>query len=219
MTHRPIRVIIADDQLLFAESLSYVLKGISESIEVVAIARDGNEAVRLAEAHRPDLVLMDVRMPGMDGVEATRRIREQLPDTKIVILTTFDDDEYVHYALKYGAVGYLLKNIRPDDLVVSMRAVMAGASLFAPGITSKMGGGDTSDTAAIEQTLTQLSRRERDVLGLVMRMMNNRQIGIELGISEHSVRNYISGIYAAFGVNDRMVLIQHLSEHWSRLGL
>lgn len=219
MTHRTIRVIIADDQLLFAESLSYVLKGISESIEVVAIARDGNEAVRLTEAHRPDLVLMDVRMPGMDGVEATRRIREQLPDTKIVILTTFDDDEYVHYALKYGAVGYLLKNIRPDDLVVSMRAVMAGASLFAPGITSKMGGGDNSDAAAIEQTLTQLSRRERDVLGLVMRMMNNRQIGIELGISEHSVRNYISGIYAAFGVNDRMVLIQHLSEHWSRLGL
>jgi DNA-binding NarL/FixJ family response regulator len=219
MIYRTIRVIIADDQLLFAESLSYVLKGISESIEVVAIARDGNEAVRLTELHRPDLVLMDVRMPEMDGVEATRRIREQAPGTKIVILTTFDDDEYVHYALKYGAVGYLLKNIRPDDLVVSMRAVMAGASLFAPAITSRMGGGDDSEGAQIEQTISQLSRRERDVLGLVMRMMNNRQIGIELGISEHSVRNYISGIYAAFGVNDRMVLIQRLSEHWHRLGL
>src|SRR6056297_2556353 len=156
-----IRVIIADDQLLFAESLQYVLKGISDAVQVVAIARDGTEAVALTLKHRPDLVLMDVRMPGMDGVEATRRIREQAPETRIVILTTFDDDEYVHYALKYGAVGYLLKNIRPDDLVISMRAVMAGASLFAPDITSRIMHDDESEVSELERIVAGLSRRER----------------------------------------------------------
>ena len=214
-----IRVIIADDQLLFAESLQYVLKGISDAVQVVAIARDGTEAVALTLKHRPDLVLMDVRMPGMDGVEATRRIREQAPETRIVILTTFDDDEYVHYALKYGAVGYLLKNIRPDDLVISMRAVMAGASLFAPDITSRIMRDDVSEVSELEQIVAGLSRRERDVLDLVMRMMNNRQIGDELGISEHSVRNYISSLYNAFEVGDRMVLLQTLQDHWDRLKL
>jgi len=214
-----IRVIIADDQLLFAESLQYVLKGISDAVQVVAIARDGTEAVALTLKHRPDLVLMDVRMPGMDGVEATRRIREQAPETRIVILTTFDDDEYVHYALKYGAVGYLLKSIRPDDLVISMRAVMAGASLFAPDITSRIMRDDVSEVSELEQIVAGLSRRERDVLDLVMRMMNNRQIGDELGISEHSVRNYISSLYNAFEVGDRMVLLQTLQDLWDRLKL
>lgn len=214
-----IRVIIADDQLLFAESLQYVLKGISDAVQVVAIARDGTEAVALTLRHRPDLVLMDVRMPGMDGVEATRRIREQVPETKIVILTTFDDDEYVHYALKYGAVGYLLKNIRPDDLVVSMRAVMAGASLFAPDITSRILRDDESEVSELERIVAGLSRREREVLDLVMQMMNNRQIGDELSISEHSVRNYISSLYNAFEVGDRMVLIQTLQDYWERLKL
>lgn len=214
---RTIRALIADDQRLFAESLQYVLKGISDAVDIIAIAEDGAEAVELAMKHRPDLILMDVRMPGMDGVEATRRIREQLPDTKIVILTTFDDDEYVHYALKYGAVGYLLKNIRPDDLVVSMRAVMAGASLFDPEITSRIVADEDSDASEIEEIIEHLSRRERDVLGLVMEMMNNRQISDALGISEHSVRNYISSLYNAFDVRDRMVLIQQLQHHWQRL--
>ena len=214
-----IRIVIADDQILFAESLQYVLKGISDQVEIVAIARDGAQAVDLTIRHRPDLVLMDVRMPGMDGVEATRRIRERAPDTKIVILTTFDDDEYVHYALKYGAVGYLLKNIRPDDLVVSIRAVMAGASLFDPDITARIVHDEDSEASVIEQVLAGLSRRERDVLGLVMEMRNNRQIGEDLGISEHSVRNYISSLYNAFEVGDRMTLIQLLKEHWKRFAL
>lgn len=214
-----IRILIADDQRLFAESLQYVLTGISESIEIVATAQDGQEAVKLALETRPDLILMDVRMPVMDGVEATRRIRDQVPNAKIVILTTFDDDEYVHYALKYGAVGYLLKNIRPDDLVVSLRAVMSGASLFAPDITNKMRNDEPSDADEIAQIVADLSRRERDVLKLVMEMMNNRQIGEELGISEHSVRNYISSLYNAFEVKDRMMLIQMLRNHWERLRL
>jgi DNA-binding NarL/FixJ family response regulator len=109
---KKIRVLIADDQVLFAESLSYVLRGAAERVEVVGIAHDGEEALELTRLHGPDVILMDVRMPRLDGVEATKLIHLEHPSIRIVVLTTFDDDEYVHAALKYGAVGYLLKNIR-----------------------------------------------------------------------------------------------------------
>lgn len=214
-----IRVLIADDQVLFAESLQYVLKGVSSLVEVVGIACNGQEAVEQAVLLKPDLILMDIRMPVMDGVEATRRVRELVPNAKIVILTTFDDDEYVHYALKYGAVGYLLKNIRPDELIVSMRAVMAGASLFASGITNRIVADGDPTVEEKTRIVASLSRRERQVLGLVMEMKNNQQISDDLHISEHSVRNYVSNLYTAFGTRDRMMLIQQLRDHWSRLHL
>lgn len=122
-----IRLLIADDQVLFAESLRYVLKGLGEGIQIVGIASDGEKALDLAEKEAPDVILMDVRMPGIDGVEATKLILRKHPKMKIIMLTTFDDDEYVFFAVKHGAVGYLLKSIRPQELIRSVRAVAAGA--------------------------------------------------------------------------------------------
>src|SRR5512145_515692 len=135
---RTVRLFIADDQVLFAESLRYVLSDISPSIEVVAVLSDGAQAVELADRSPPDVILMDVRMPVMDGVEATRLIHQRHPDVKIVMLTTFDDDEYIHHAVSHGAVGYLLKSIRPEELAASITAVMAGTTLFTREIGRKI---------------------------------------------------------------------------------
>ncbi len=209
-----IRLLIADDQKLFAESLQYVLRGISDAIELVGIATDGEAAVDLAEAKRPDVILMDVRMPRMDGVEATKLIHRSFPEIKIVMLTTFDDDEYVHFAVKYGAVGYLLKNMAPEDLVLSLQAVMRGATLFTKTVTEKLARAQEGELGAQDDVMEGLTRRERDVLALVMRLMNNRQIAEALGISERSVRNYIHSLYEAFEVGDRMELIQKLKKTW-----
>ncbi len=135
---KKIRLLIADDQVLFAESLQYVLRATSEGFELVGIATDGEMAIDMAESKMPDIILMDVRMPRMDGVEATKLIHRSHPEIRIVMLTTFDDDEYVHFAVKHGAVGYLLKNMTPEDLVLSLQAAMRGTTLFAKDITDKI---------------------------------------------------------------------------------
>jgi DNA-binding NarL/FixJ family response regulator len=209
-----IRVLIADDQVLFAESLRYVLKGIDAGIDVIAIAPDGERALELVEQEHPNLILMDVRMPRIDGVEATRLIHRGHPDIKIVMLTTFDDDEYVYFAVKHGAVGYLLKNIRPNDLVHSIKAVMAGATLFTRSVSSKVVTAGEEEAGDLDTTIANLTVREKEVLGLVMQMMNNRQIGDRLGLSEQTVRNYMHSLYDAFEVKDRMALIQRLRDTW-----
>jgi DNA-binding NarL/FixJ family response regulator len=209
-----LKVLVADDQILFAESLCYVLKGIGAGIDVMDIASDGERALELVEREKPDVILMDVRMPRIDGVEATRLIHRRYPEIKIVMLTTFDDDEYVYYAVKYGAVGYLLKNIRPDDLVHSLKAVAAGGTLFTRSISSKVmkaGEGKAGDLDAI---LADLTVREKEVLTLVMDMRNNRQIADALSLSEQTVRNYVHSLYDAFEVKDRMELIQKLKGSW-----
>jgi DNA-binding NarL/FixJ family response regulator len=209
-----IRLLIADDQKLFAESLQYVLRGISQSMELVGIATDGEMAIDMAESQRPDVILMDVRMPRIDGVEATKLIHRNFPEIKIVMLTTFDDDEYVHFAVKYGAVGYLLKNMTPEDLVQSLQAIMRGATLFTKAITEKIIRTEDGELGAQDDIMEGLTPRERDVLNLVMQLLNNRQIAGALGISERSVRNYIHSLYAAFDVDDRMELIQKLKRTW-----
>lgn len=209
-----IRLLIADDQVLFAESLQYVLKGITEDIDLVGIATDGEMAVDMVESKRPDIILMDVRMPGMDGVEATKLIHRSFPKVKIVMLTTFDDDKYVHFAVKYGAVGYLLKNITPEDLVASLHAVMSGATLFAKAVTEKIVRSREGELGAKDDIIGGLTPRERDVLNLVMRLMDNRQIADSLGISERSVRNYVHLLYEAFDARNRMELIQKLERIW-----
>jgi DNA-binding NarL/FixJ family response regulator len=209
-----IKLLIADDQVLFAESLRYVIKGIDAGIEVLEIAPDGERALELAEEHRPDVILMDVRMPRIDGVEATRLIHRKYPDIKIVMLTTFDDDEYVYFAVKYGAVGYLMKNIRPNDLVHSIKAVLAGATLFTRSISSKVVKASEGAPGDMDTLLSDLTAREKDVLNLVMDMRNNRQIAERLSLSEQTVRNYMHSLYDAFEVKDRMELIQRLKDAW-----
>ncbi len=210
----PIRLLIADDQVLFAESLRYVIKGIDAGIQVVGIAPDGEKALELVEREKPTIVLMDVRMPRIDGVEATRLIHRSHPEIRIVMLTTFDDDEYVYFAVKHGAVGYLLKNIRPADLVHSIKAVAGGATLFTRSISSKVVSASEKEPGDLDTIIANLTVREKEVLGLVMQMLNNRQIGDHLGLSEQTVRNYMHSLYDAFEVKDRMALIQRLREAW-----
>lgn len=205
------RVLIVDDHELFADGLRYIIENLSEDIRVVGIAANGKEALESANTQSVDVVLMDVRMPVMDGVEATRMFRLFHPEVEIIMLTTFDDDEYVQQAVHQGAAGYLLKSIRPNDLLNAIRAAMSGQLLFDGKLRSP-GGPEKPDTSSHKTMIEGLTPRERDVLELILESKSNRQIGNELGISDHSVRNYVSNIYLAFDVNDRFELIQKLKE-------
>lgn len=210
---QPIKLILVDDQVLFVESLKAVLESDEEAITVAGVAYDGFKALELVAREKPDMVLMDVRMPVMDGVEATKRIVRDFPDIKIIMLTTFDDDEYVHKAMNFGAVGYLLKNIPPHRLISSIRAVQAGSVLIAPGIVSKLlnKSGTTSEKdyeEEVRKCLATLGNREVEILRLMAQGFGNRQIVEKLNIAEQTVRNHVSMIYGKLGVRDRYEAIQ-----------
>ncbi len=210
-----IRVIIADDQKLFLESLATFLRNYADDIEVVGKARDGAEAVEAARALRPDVILMDVHMPVMDGVAATGRILAELPATKILILSTYDEDEYVRKALGLGAAGYLLKDISPTELIASIRAIKSGAMQISPHVVGKLmrsildveparQGRGEGDIEGFET----LTRREREVFSLIATGCDNAQIAESLHLAEHTVRNQVSMIYSKLGVQDRFQIIQ-----------
>jgi DNA-binding NarL/FixJ family response regulator len=208
-----VRVLIADDQVLFAGSLRVVLEGHGNDISVVGVAYDGQEAIDLVAAQQPDLVLMDVRMPRLDGVSAAREIRARFPRTKVVMLTTFDDDDYVRDALANGAVGYILKNIRPEDLVSVITAVANGALLPSPaardlGRAAPAAGVRAAEVNFLLSRFPDLSRREAQVLTLVAENLDNHEIAAKLSIGEQTVRNYVSRIYTKLGVPDRLHAIQ-----------
>lgn len=206
-----LRTLLVDDQVLFVESLKCVLEERAEDVSVVGVARDGHEAVHLAMKLQPDVILMDVRMPRLDGVEATRRIHELYPRIKIVMLTTFDDDDYVEVALKLGAIGYLLKNIPPDELIRSLRAVRSGVTQISPEIVAKLvtrtdGGRDLEPASALES----LTRREREILELLLDAWENREIAEHLGLSDQTVKNHVHSLYEKLGVSNRVQLIKVL---------
>lgn len=190
-----------------------MLETLTEDIKVIGIASDGEEAIRMAGEHKPDMILMDVRMPGMDGVQATRILHRDYPDIKIVMLTTFLDDTYVEDALQYGAYGYILKNIRSEDLIASLRAIFRGAVLFSPDVIANLVHRLDSKSEKDEQDneyqeiIRHLGNREKDILKLVANGYNNQKIAETLFISEPTVRNYISSIYAKVGSKDRLQVI------------
>lgn len=202
---RKIRIVLVDDQVLFVESLKTVLEVRAEDIEVVGIAHDGEEAIAVVEETAPDIVLMDVRMPGMDGVETTRVLHERHPDVKVVMLTTFDDDIYVEEAMKYNAVGYMLKNLPPQDLIDSIRAVISGTIQISPSIIKKLLGSETEKAAetGTEVRVRDFSRREREILYLISKGYDNLQIANTLFIAEQTVKNHIAKIYTKIGIHDR----------------
>jgi DNA-binding NarL/FixJ family response regulator len=214
----PIRILLADDQILFVNCLKYVLESMNEKVEIVGVAEDGLEAIKLVENLHPDLVLMDVRMPKMDGVEATRILHAKYPDLKIVMLTTFGDDEYVHFAVKYGAAGYLLKNMPPEDLLSSIKAVMAGATLFSKEVSNPVADVSADNVGELTRCIETLSAREMEVLGLIMETLNNKQISEHMGIAQQSVRNYVHQIYSKFDIFDRLELIRTLRSVWRYYG-
>ncbi len=210
MADEPIRVLIADDQRMFAESIKYILESRASDIEIVGIALNGQEAVKLVEERGPEIVLMDVRMPVLDGVEATRQIRQRYPKVDVIMLTTFDDDEYVQNSLSYGAIGYLLKNMPPVELINAIRAVKGGIMQIDPSVSRALIKSAQTDTSEdqIVANLKTLTRREREVLHLMVQALDNRQIARTLNVAEQTVRNYISVIYSKLGVQHRMDVLK-----------
>jgi DNA-binding NarL/FixJ family response regulator len=200
-----IGILLVDDQQLFVESLRYVIGGIACDMEVLGVAPDGVRAVAMAEELRPDVILMDVRMPEMDGVDAARLIGERLPEAKVVMLSTFLDEEYLRASLDRGAKGYLLKSVSPEELLEAVRAVYRGSTLFSGRVASLL---VDRGAKGSEASLESLSRRELEVTRLMARSFGNREIASKLGLTEQTVRNYISSIYFKLGVKDRLEFLK-----------
>jgi DNA-binding NarL/FixJ family response regulator len=201
-----IRVLIADDQALVRDGFGMILDA-QEDIEVVAEAEDGARAVDLARELRPDVVLMDIRMPGVDGIEATRRLVAGGDAPRVLMLTTFDQNEYVYEAMKSGASGFLLKDVRREELVNAVRVVAAGDALLAPTLTRRL----IEDFvrrpppgAAPAGALADLTEREREVLRLVARGLSNAEVAAELVVSEATVKTHVARILSKLGLRDRI---------------
>ena len=208
-----IKVMITDDQRLMREGLKTILD-LEQDLTVVELAENGRDALnKIAEA-QPDVILMDIRMPIMNGVECTGIIKQQYPKIKVLILTTFDDDEFIIDALKNGAVGYMLKDLSSEKLVGAIKDAYNGNSIMQPEIAAKVISHITGSTlgpihnnAVLEQSsMSELTEREKNVLQLVGKGMSNAEIAKKLYISEGTVKNYISNLYSKLEVNDRSKL-------------
>ena len=207
-----IRVLIADDQALFRRGL-YVVLGSEDRIEVVAEAENGDEAVERARELAPDVVLMDVRMPRVDGIEATRRIRAEVPTTRILMLTVSDEEDDLYEAIKAGANGYLLKEISVEEVADAIHAVFRGESLISPSMASKL----LSEVNVLvkraddkqQYSTPTLTTREIEVLRLVARGMSNREIAEELYISENTVKNHVRNILEKLHLHNRMEAVMY----------
>jgi len=201
-----LRVVVVDDQELVRSGFALILE--RAGIEVVGQASDGLEALDVALETQPDVVLMDVRMPRLDGIEATRRLLAQLPDVRVLALTTFDLDEYVYAAVRAGASGFLLKDVSPAGLVDAVRAVSRGDTMLAPALTRRLLERFAAGPApgSLPESVAKLSEREIDVLRLVARGLTNTAIGTELFLSEATVKTYVSRLLGKLGLRDRVQL-------------
>jgi DNA-binding NarL/FixJ family response regulator len=201
-----VRVMIVDDEELMRTGLRAVLSS-DPGIEVVEEAADGEQAVRRAARAAPDVVLMDIRMPGLDGIAATARLLVAAPAAKVVILTTFEDDEYIHGALRAGASGFLLKRTSPEDLIAGVHRVAAGEALLSPSVTRRVIDRMVSQPvirAGEDPRLEELTPREREVLELIATGLSNREIAAALVVEETTVKTHVQRVLAKLGVRDRV---------------
>ena len=199
-----IRVLVADDQALVRGGFRMILDERAD-LELVGEAENGEQAIELARSLDPDVILMDVRMPGVDGVEATRRLVEEEARARILVLTTFDIDEYVYAAVVAGASGFLLKDVEPEQLVDAIRVVAAGNSLFGPAATQRLverfaSGSPPSDA----RSLDALTDREREILTLIASGLSNAELAERLHLSETTVKTHVSAVLRKLGVRDRV---------------
>lgn len=206
----PIRVLIVDDQALLRMGFTMVLAG-ADDIEVVGEAADGNAAIAQARALKPDVVLMDVRMPGKDGIAATGEIIAELPGTRVLVLTTFDLDEYAFAGLRAGASGFLLKDTPPADLVAAIRTVASGEAVLSPRITQRMielfGSAlpvDQAPNSTAQQLVSSLTAREREVFELMATGASNQEIAHQLFVSETTVKTHVGNVLAKLHLRDRV---------------
>lgn len=189
----PIRVMLVDDHPAFRKGLAALI-GTENDLDVVAETGDGNEAIQLFRRHKPDITLMDLRLPGMGGVEATIAIRKEFPEARVIVLTTFDMDEDIYRAMDSGAKSYLLKDTPEDELAATIRAVHAGEEKLAPKLAERL---------AQRQKRPELSQREMEVLHLLVRGRSNKEIASSLFITEDTVKAHLKTLFVKLGVQDR----------------
>jgi DNA-binding NarL/FixJ family response regulator len=207
------KIIICDDQAIVRDGLEMMLK-LEKDIEVVGIAGDGASAVEMAGQKKPDMILMDLKMPVMNGVEATRQIRTKNPEIKVLVLTTYADDEWVFDAIQAGASGYLLKDTPRDEVIMAIRGTISGKTYIDPSIAGKvLRQASSHQTQPATNITNQLTDREIEVLRLIARGFSNKDISERLFLSEGTIRNHVSSILAKLGVSDRtqaaVIAIQH----------
>lgn len=210
-----IRLLIVDDQALMRDGLKTVLEH-EKDIEVVGTGKSGLEAVNLAKLHKPDVMLLDIRMPEMNGVEAVRLIKEKCPDTKVIMLTTFNDDEYIIEALANGASGYLLKDIEIEKLIATVHDAVEGRVIMPSEVASKLAEGLAKLQLKKKENYSReelgFSEREKEIASMMVQGFTNKQIASALFISEGTVRNYISSIYSKINIGDRTQAVLYLKE-------
>lgn len=211
-----IRILLADDQALIRDGLKTILD-LEPDFKVVGTAVDGPEAEKLAGALQPDIVLLDIRMPGANGVESVAAIRERCPHCKVIMLTTFNDDEYIIRALASGASGYLLKDLEVESLTEAIRDAFHDKMILPPAVASRLAAGlskiASKNPRQGSASLPDLSEREMEIAGMMVQGFTNRQISSALYISEGTVRNYISGIYSKIGISERTRAVLYFQEH------
>lgn len=208
-----IKILLCDDQIIVTEGLSKILTS-SGQIHVVATAHDGQEALARLNDTQPDLVLMDLKMPVMNGITATRKIKEQYPEIKVLILTTYDDDEWLFDALKAGADGYLLKDTPPEELLKAIEGTISGKGFIDPTVTGKVIQRiSNTPSSTADKTNYNLSQREQEILTFIAQGLSNAAIADRLYLSEGTIRNYTSDLFQKLGVSDRtqaaVIAIKH----------